>query len=175
MNENINLIRRTKESKEKREISKYLNLSAIICLSAVLFFAVLFFIIKTAIVSPSLINEEKNLLAQISSLNKRTAKIIFIKNRLINILDIEKNRADLTKYMDTIFNSSQNISVDSLSFGKKELTVTISSFSLLDINSFIDKIQEIFNSGNEFKKVDVNNLSVDGKTGKYVLTVDIEL
>ncbi|MCL5439265.1 MAG: hypothetical protein M1268_04775 [Patescibacteria group bacterium] len=177
MSENINLVanRRDESLKEKKSL-KYFRIIAIFSLLSVFLFAISLFIFKTSLGLTSLKKQEDTLSANMASLSDKTVKLLLVQERIKNISDALKNRSDVNKILDLVTKDMpQNVSVNSLSIGKKKATLIVSSYSLYDINIFLENLQKMSENKKIFKRLIFDTLSIDDKNGKYSLGVSIDL
>lgn len=177
MNEDINLVpgKRKTEAAQKKLLAK-LRLFSIILLAITAFFSVSLFLLKLQSPLPSLRKEENNLLTSLSLLSQKSAKILIMKNRLNEIVILEKKRKRLDETIGAVIEGApSDLSLNSLNVDKKSVSVTASSNSLSSLNIFLDGLVDKAVKGKTFNKITLDSLSLDSKGNRYVIAVTLEL
>ncbi|MCL5433252.1 MAG: hypothetical protein M1524_04030 [Patescibacteria group bacterium] len=177
MSESINLVANKKnESSRDKKSLKYFRFIAIVFLLSVFLFAISLFIFKTSLGEAALKKQEETLSGNMSSLSDKTVKLLLTQERLRNISDVLKNRSDVNKILDSVMKDMPpSVSINSLSIGKKKVTLIVASYSLYDINVLLDNLQKMSEDKKTFKRLIFDTLSIDDKSGKYSLGVSIDL
>lgn len=103
----------------------------------------------------------------------KIGKYFFIKDRLKEIKTVLDKRTTYDTVITTIQAQMPNdISIDNVSISQKKMMISLSSTSLSSINTFLDKITDLFVQKNVFKTLTINNITVDEKAGKYSLSLE---
>lgn len=176
MSKEINLIAQRKRGviKNKR-LTKFFRLSSAFFLFSVAFLSIAIFILKSTSPIGALQQEENSALNQISKLDQKVVKFLLLQGRLRDISSIINKRTKFDQTLNLMTKEMpSNISIVSLSVNKKNLTITLVSTSLLSLNTFIDGILNKTNRDG-FSRVMLDSLALDQKTGKYFLSVNIDM
>ncbi|MDP3726962.1 MAG: PilN domain-containing protein [bacterium] len=177
MNEDINLIPgKRKVVLEQKKIVKRLRILSIVLLSTVAFSSIALFLLKLQSPLPSLKREENTLLASLSLLHQKTAKLLLMKNRLKETAIIEKKRQRLDETIGAVVEGvPADVSLSSLSVGKKDVSITASSNSLSSVNIFLDRLVNKVLQKKTFSKITLDSLSLDSKGNRYIIAFTLEL
>lgn len=176
MSKDINLIAQRKRGVIKnKKITKFFRLSSAFFLFAIAFLSIVIFILKSTSPIGSLQKEEELAFSQISAQSQKVVKLLLLQGRLREISSILEKRPKFDETMSLITKEMpENVSVVSFAVDKKKLTGTFVSTSLSSLNTFIDGI---LNKQNKdiFKRVMLDSLALDQKTGRYFLSLDVEM
>lgn len=177
MSEKINLISsRKKNVKPQSKSEKIFKLSSLVCLVLVALVAGGLFALKLTSPLPSLQKEESQLLSELQTLYPKTIKLLIIKNRLQGIAAILKQRPDLVKIINLVQEKKpQEISVTSLDVSASSITVAAASSSLSAVDQYLNGLVAIANEKKAYGSVSLESLSLDTKTSKYSLSLEIKL
>lgn len=120
--------------------------------------------------------EEVHVLSNLSMSQRKIAKLIVLDDRLRNISSLSTNRPSYDKTMDIILNqASQEVQVNEIKINKEKIIVSASGLSVSTINTFIENMTKLSDKEKSFKKIILNGISVNSKTGIYSLSIDINL
>lgn len=177
MNEDINLI-----PNKKRDVvlqAKLVYRIRIFSTAILIFIALmsmLLFVVRLNSPLTSLKKEEAVLLSNISLLHEKTARLLLLKNRLKEISEIRSKRISLDQTISKVTAIiPSEMTIDLLSVDKTTVAITASSGSLATINQFLDSLVESVTTQKVFKKITLQNLSLDNKSRKYIISVKLEL
>lgn len=176
MNE-INLLRPKKE--ERRGLKNAQNILRI--LSLVLLFltflsSIILFLLKLNSPLLSTKKEEENILLRLSPLKSKMAQFFIIEERLTNISEIIVKRPNWEKIIETLEKKKpQEVSIDNLSMDKKDLSLSVSSYSLLLLDKFLNNLIEITGDKKVFSNLTLNSTTLDKKSGKYTFSIAANL
>lgn len=177
MSEKINLLaRRKKNVAQQSKSEKTFKLVSLVCLVLVVGTALSLYILKVTSALPSLQTQEKQLLGDLQTLYPKTIKLLIIKNRLAAIDTILKKRPDLVKTIDAVQGEKPaSIVTSSFEVSSTGVTFAAASTSLAAIDEYFNALVAIANEKKTFRSVDLQNLSLDSKTGTYSFSLDIGL
>ena len=169
----INLVSNKDEStlKQKKQL-RFVRITAVVSLAIVFLFSVLIFVISSMIGLSSIKNSENSALNSISFLHKKEAELAIVNNRLQDITTILQNRKNYTSEINSLLQIiPSGAYVNSIEINKDSLTLVIVSNSLLPINSFLNSLTGFAQKNQLVKDVIIENLSINGKTGLYSLSI----
>ncbi|HET9947073.1 MAG TPA: hypothetical protein VFQ63_03350 [Patescibacteria group bacterium] len=147
-----------------------LSLVLIICL------AIILFVLRRSISSTTTKAQEATLHATLALGKDKAVRQLLLVDRLTHIQSILTNRSSIEAKMDTI-QKQLNPSVKILTFSldQKSFDMSISSASLDDIQSAIDNMTELLRAKKTFKKLTIDNVIADEKTGKFILVIKADM
>lgn len=177
MSKEVNLIasRRKESSATYRQAGTIKKIAFALLIFCVIASVALFSINSTSDLG-GLTQKEKSLSQTLLVSQKKIVKIALIKERLSSIAMLTKNNASYEDLLVSVSNAlSKDSAFDSFEITKKTLSVTISSPSLISVNSFLEYVLGNINKKQYFQKVTISSLIGDVQTGKYILTLDITL
>lgn len=177
MNEDINLVPgKRKVVLEQKILVKRLRTLSVVLLTSVAFFSISLFFLKLQSPLPSLKREENTLLASLSLLHQKTAKLLLMKNRLKETAVITKKRHRLDETIGAVVESvPQDVLLSSLNVGKKDVSITASSNSLSSVNIFLDRLVDKVLQKKVFSKITLDSLSLDSKGNRYIIAFTLQL
>ncbi len=177
MSEKINLLaRRKKNVAQQSKSEKIFKIFSLVCLVLVVGVSLSLYITKVTSALPSLQTQEKKLLGQLQTLYPKTIKLLIIKNRLAAIDTILKKRPDLVKTIDIIQQKKPQVIVaSSFEVSSTAVSLTATSTSLAAVDQYLNDLVVTANEKKVFRSVDLQNLSLDPKTGTYSFSLDIGL
>lgn len=137
-------------------------------------FSIMFFMLISFSPLPQLEETRKRASDTLSSHDKDIAKLILVKERTDNIKQILDTR---TKY-DEILGSLQSklppgTAVKSVQLKEKNISVVVSSKSLLTLDTFLKQI--IDSKTKEYTNIRMSELSTDLSDNNFYLTLNIEM
>lgn len=172
MNNDINLISNDDAAslKAKKRL-KQTRTIAIVSLVIVALVSIIVFVINTQTSLPGIKNDENSTLQSISYLNKKTAKLAVINNRLIDISDILKKRTNYTNAINTLLQlMPPGLSTANLEIDKKDVALVVNSSSLLLIDKFLNSIIDLSAKKQVISGVIIESITLNQKTGSYSLS-----
>ena len=173
----INLISEQKEriTKLKKKV-RLLRIISFSCLIFVLISSVLVFLVKFSSPLPSLGNQEKALSGTLDGSKQKIGKMFVINDRLKSIDSILLKRSNFNEMINTLIqNKPGDLLISFLTINKNTIAMRISSMSLRSIDNFIDSIMTLTKDKKMFKKITLENLSVDMGTNSYAFSMKIDL
>lgn len=172
----INLLKKNTGGSKEVKILKILRTTSIISLFIVCVSSISLFIINSTQPVNDLKKEEVSLTAELSSYKQKMGKFMLINNRIKNISDIISHRSNFEKTIDLVSKQApQEVQINNYSIDSKKINLSAASTSVLATNTFFDNLVKLVKDKNKLKRVTLNNLSVDGKSGDYSFSLNIEL
>ncbi|MDP3988402.1 MAG: hypothetical protein Q8P80_04640 [Candidatus Levybacteria bacterium] len=173
----INLIsKRRNELLKSKKVLGIVRIVSGICLFFVLISSFAVFFLKFSSSLPSLKSDEENLLSDLSRSKMKLTKYSVVKDRLVNISDILSKRIDFDSIITLLVNDSpSDFQVDSVIVDKTKISLSATSGSLSSVNLFLNKLIDMSLNKKVFGKINLDNLSLDPTTGKYVFAVSSDL
>ncbi len=119
--------------------------------------------------------QEASLVTQFASLNNKTAKYLYLKDRLRKIKTIFDSRKSLAKEGNYILTAVPNgVSLGSLSISKNSIDVSATADSLTMLDTFMANLVKLADK-KVFSKVTLVDLGVDPVSGHYSLSLKLVL
>ncbi len=122
-----------------------------------------------------LVEREKQLLASLSTYDKRANTYMVTGERLNSISSLLSKRTDYGNYMDILLRQAgSGTIVDGFVLSEKTvktLTLTVSSRSLLSINTYIDNISKLAEDQKLFKRIILSDVAFESGRGVYTVTI----
>jgi hypothetical protein len=177
MNNDINLISNNDAAslKAKKRL-KQTRTVAIVSLVIVALVSIIVFVINIQTSLTGIKNDENSTLQSISYLNKKTAKLAVINNRLIDISDILKKRTNYTNAINTLLQlMPPGLSTTSLEIDKKDVSFVVNASSLLLIDKFLNSVIDLSAKKQVISGVLIESIIANQKTGSYSLSVKTTL
>lgn len=166
--------------KKEREAPKKLSIARIRLISyATLFFVCIFsiviFLINLRFSTEAIKNQQTQVRQSLSSYNETIAKIYVLNSRLTDISTILNGRKKYTEDVSQIIDlASQGLTIKDMSVDQQNLLkINAVSGSLSDINTFLNKILDLSNSG-VIQGVNLNNLQTS-EGGGFLISLEIQL
>jgi len=172
MNE-INLLRPKKEGlgglKNAQNILRILSL---VLLFLTFFSSIVLFLLKLNSPLSSAKKEEDSILLRLSSLKSKMAQFLIIEERLTNISEIIAKRPYWNKTIEMLEKEKpQDVSINMLSLNKKNLSLTVSSYSLLSLDELLNNLIKITLNKKVFTNLILNSMTLDKNSGKYTFSI----
>ncbi|QQG40690.1 MAG: hypothetical protein HYV37_04000 [Candidatus Levyibacteriota bacterium] len=173
MNDKINLLKGSKAKRFRQEkILKIIRISSVVSLTLVVLTSLIFFFLKFRLGVESLKEKENAAISQITAVSKKAGKLLYAESRIKDISDILKKRSTFDGVItETVNVIPSNITVQSLNLDKKNLSMTITSSSLLSIDKLLNGFENLSENKKIFAKITLEGLTVDPKTGKYTISL----
>lgn len=177
MNKNINLYpRKNSSANKKKKIEQYLRVGSLFLLVLVSFGAIVLFFLQSQSAIPTLQDEEKSLLTQLSAKHSKTAKYMLTNERLKSINDITNTRYPMDELYSVVTQQlPAKVALNGFSVEKQVLVISTSSSSLGSLNTMIDNMTKLVRDKKFLKKLTLNSLGFDYKTGSYSLGMEAEV
>lgn len=131
----------------------------------------------TALLPMGSIKEEQNRTRrETSSYQAKFAKLHTVNERIMHISEILKKRKNFPSLIDKVLtNIPSDVSIVSMNMDEKELLITANSFSLKQINQFINNFSQLAEEEKSFNKIFIDNLSANHKSGTYSISLKVSL
>lgn len=173
MNNGINLLQtKGRGADVNSKVLLGYRIASVTLLCIVLLSGVVFLVLKVLSPLPILKSEERDLRRRMTSLARTQTKVDIVQNRLLYISKIIKGRPKYDEIVDTIDTEiPSGATLQDLELDKKSVYVTIASSSLLDINTAYEKLISLTGRDNRFKRLLLDDLSIDTRLGQYLLTL----
>ncbi len=177
MSNDINLIsNKDVASLKAKKRLKLTRTIAIISLTIVALLSITVFIITSQSSLEGIRKDGNSALQSISYLNKKTAKLAIINNRLRDISDILEKRKNYTSAINTLLQlMPPELSATALELDKKDVRLVVRSNSLLLIDKFLNSIIDLSAKKQVIGSITIESLITNQKTGNYSLSVKTKL
>ncbi|MCL4354326.1 hypothetical protein M1349_02520 [Patescibacteria group bacterium] len=170
MNSNINLIlsKEGQTLKNKKKI-KLLNSIALGLLLSVAAASVVLFLLNTLNPLSSIKKDQLATINNITVLKERSGKLVIVNDRLKNILEINNKRKKFSPTIDYLISILGNLKISFLEVDDKSISFSVSSYSLLEQNDFLQKLIVKSSKKEMVQDLIIDSLTVNEKTGLYQL------
>lgn len=174
MNSSINLLQQKDDQLiKKQERLKILKLTAGISLAVVAFLSIIIFILNMQFSVTSIKNEQNSIINSISSLKDKSAKIVLVNDRIKGISEILKQRKDYSGLIEKVLVLvPSRAKITSFEISKDTLSMTVSSNSLLSINTYLNDMIKLSQDEKLIKSLAIKGITVNFKTGEYNLSIN---
>jgi Tfp pilus assembly protein PilN len=173
MNNYINLVQSKDEEKvEEKKRIKILNVIAASFLTIIVFCAIIIFIISSQFSLSSIKRDQNAAIFGISQLKNKAGKLITVNDRLRGISDILDNRKDYSAASNALLELvPQGISIKAFSLNKDNVKMTVSSDSLLLVNSFLNTLIDSSAQKKVIKDLVMEGIIFNIKKSEYVMSI----
>lgn len=171
MSDNLNLLRSRKKDRQEGPLRliRFLSYGS---LFIILISSIALFFLKINLGISDLKKQERSISNSLSLMSGKIVKFIMLKNRMTESTAILDNRTDFSEIIDeAVKDKPESLSVESFSLDKAGLLLNISSSSLTDLDLFLNNLQK--EPG--FKKITLENFTLDEMAGSYKLSLKIAL
>lgn len=177
MNSGINLL--TEKKKVNSPFLKQLNLMrffAVALLFGVSAASIILFILIALSPIPELQRQEQVALTTLSQSHTEMAKLAVVNERMDAVAKVLETRTNYDKILSAVKSKMPNsVSITAFTIEQRTINVTVTSRSLLSIDSFITNVIQASGDKKEFSQVTLKNLSRDDQTTLYSATLTILL
>lgn len=173
MNSNINLLQQKDDQLiKKQKRLRILKIVAGSSLGVVASFSIIIFLLNIKFSVSSIKNEQNSIINSIASLKTKAAKTILVNDRIKGISEILNKRRDYSSVIQTALKSVPNgAKTTSLDINKDNLNMTVSSNSLLSVNTYLESMIKLSQEGKLINNLAIKGITVNLKTGEYNLSV----
>ena len=177
MTNNINLVSNENAAsvKEKNRL-KIVRAVAAVSLALVALISVFIFLANSQISLSSIKKDENSTIQSISFLNKKTAKLAIINNRLKDITTIMQKRKNyrsiIAKFMEI---APSGVYILTLEIDKSDVLIVVNSNSLLLLDKFLNNVNELSIKKQYLSGLTIESLTVNAKQGNYALTLKTKI
>ncbi|MCL4354634.1 hypothetical protein M1349_04175 [Patescibacteria group bacterium] len=170
MNSNINLVlsKEGQTLKNKKKI-KLLNGIALGLLLVVAATSVILFLLNTLNPLSSIKKDQLATINNITFLKERSGKLVIVNDRLKNISEINNKRKKFSPTIDYLISILGNLKISFLEIDDKSISFSVSSYSLLEENDFLQKLIVKSSKKEMVQDLIIDSLTVNEKTGLYQL------
>lgn len=144
-------------------------------LLAVGFLSVFLFVLNRLLSPQPIIDEKSKFNADINKLSAKQAKMVILSQRVNDSFNILNKREDYDAVLASVVGKNTDLTFASLSIEKKDISIIVTSPSLLSLNAFIDNLKDMVARKEFLKNVIVNNLSYGNSKTGYILNLSIEI
>ena len=149
---------------------------AFVSLGIVALLSVIAFFLNSQFSPTEVKREEDVVLQNLSALSKKQAKLFIVNNRIQSITTILNRRADYYKILNFIIGKiPTEVFIDRIEVDRKKISLTISSNSLIPINTLINNFVDMVRKKETITSLTLNSLTLNVKTGKYSISLDASL
>ncbi|MDO8620797.1 MAG: hypothetical protein Q7R31_00720 [Candidatus Levybacteria bacterium] len=160
----------------QKKLLSLVRLMAFASLGIVALLSVIAFFLNSQFSPTEVKKEEDVILQNLSTLSKKQAKLFIINNRIQNITTILNSRVDYYKILNFIIGKiPAEVSIDRIEVDKKKISLTISSNSLIPINTLINNFVDMVRKKETITSLTLNSLTLSVKTSKYSISLDASL
>ncbi len=160
----------------QKKILSLARLVAFTSLGIVTLLSVIAFFLNSQF-SPTLIkSQEDTVMQSLSKQSKKQAKLFVVNNRITNITTVLNKRVDYYKILSLILDKiPTNVSIDRIEVGKKQISLTISSNSLIPIDTLINNFVDMVRNKKLINSLTLNSLALNAKTSQYSISLSASL
>lgn len=138
--------------------------------------SVLFFLLTINPSFSTVKQQENSVLTSLSFTQGKIARYLLIKNRLSGIQQILKRRYPMDTVLSTIEDKiPDDVNVDALSIANKAAFITLSSSSLLSLDTAMTNISSLLANKQIFKKITVQSVIANPQTTRYTVSIQGDL
>ena len=178
MSIDINLLRAKDENvlRKEKQVRIVWIASWIFLAIAGLSSAVSFLLAQSFSQSPAR-KESENLIRNISAAtHTKEKKLLLVKDRLAGISSILKTRTSYGKSINTFIGKfPQDVLIENLDLDKKTLQITVSSPTLLSLNTLIDDLTDMAKQKELIRSLSLESITGGQKNSKYLVTLKADL
>lgn len=176
MSENINLLRQRRKTPLPKNTLIVLRLVSIVLLFTTAFVSVALLFLQLRSPVGDLKKEEITVLSNASALAPKTAKFLFVIDRLNAMSDITQKRPRFDATLQTMQTLvPQNVSVVSLKIEKTSISMTVTSSSLASIDALITNFTDALQQKKRFNKLVLNGIAADPGSRQYSLSLEADV
>lgn len=177
MSNDINLLSHQKRGRFSQEqVLAFSKVAAIACSILTVTLAIVLFLLNRDPALAQLHAQEDTILAQLNLVHNKTAKNLIILDRVKRIAKINQTRTSLEKKIEVIQKQlPAGVLISSFTLDNKHLSITISSQSLSQVGGFIESLTKDAENNVLLKKLTLQGVVSDEKTGSYLLSITGDL
>ncbi len=175
MNEEINLLKGKKTSASPLLSRLFaLRAASLSVLFGVSFFSISLFILIALSPLQRLQDQESSEVQKVTLFHPKMAKILLTKERLGHINTILQTRPVYHELLEQVTQQLPNdTSIDTIKLETSKLTISASSPSLGNIETFISNIQELNSKKKYFGKISLLNMYLNTESGRYISILEM--
>ena len=178
MNE-INLVGVGPKKYDEKKL-RFARIVAILALFLTGFLSIGLFLLNTRFSVANVKRQQTDVINQISSYDKRVAKIAVVNQRVLEIKQIRGQNIDYTQFIQIILEMlPQELNIATLDIEEKNVGLSVSSSSLLPMSDFINKLLKFASENSKdnptVSKVTIESISANANAGNFFMTINIEM
>ncbi len=173
----INLVgAQDKESLERKNRLKVLRLISTIFLVSIGSLSIILLVLNSRISVEAIRNEQNKVLQNITLLKDKNAKFNLLSDRTRNISQILKTRKNYTNTLNALLDQvPQGVSTTTLIVDKTDVSLTVSSNSLLLLDQFLNNAISVSLKKHVIRDMTIETLTVDKKSGIVSLSIKAKI
>ncbi len=173
----INLLpHKQKKNAVNKDVIVVLERLSLVSLALIVFLSLALFALNYDTTLPSLKQQENSALTNLTLLHNKTAKILFIKDRLQNINTILQNRKAYENLIGQVNQMTpSDVNIENFSVSKGTVNIDFSSPSLLSLSNLLDTLTAMVQTKQTFKSLDLTGIIADNTTNLYTISVAAKL
>lgn len=173
MNDSINLIKAQDKENFRRERKVFiLRIISLVFICFVGLISIVLFILYLRISPEEIRREQSQVVQSIAFQKNKLVKLNLLNDRLNGINQVLKERKNYTTTLNSILSQiPQEARAQVLSINKNNVSLTVTSASLLPLNKFLNNILELSERKKDIREMIIESLTIDSKTGSYSLSI----
>ena len=175
MSADINLIIDRRDRVKQEKIFKKVQLVTYCALFLVMAVSAALFILNVGSPFESLVAQKNELQSRLAPLLVKEKKYIFVQNRIQDIEKIVTGRIDYDKLITLVrAQIPDGITIKELNIKNDDsISLHVSSLSLIPLSEMFDNFTKLGETDKRFKKIQIQELSLNIKQGGYNATMTI--
>lgn len=151
-----------------------MRLVAIWSLFVISGFSIILFLLIALSPLPALLQQEKSALATLASHHQEVAKVLFLQDRLQTTSQIIAKRPSFDAKLQAVQDlMPAGIDITEMSIDQKGITVTVSSSSLLLLDTFTNNLLASVDAKKDFSEVVMGKLFINPQRNVFSMTVSL--
>jgi hypothetical protein len=177
MSNSINLVSPKSEQLGKdQDRLKVVRIIALLVMLGVALVAVLVFVINLTLPIDSIKQNEQIALNNIATQHKKLVQYSLVNDRINHLSDIIAKRQKLPETVSTILAVVPgDLSISSMQFDMKQISLIVSGGSLVSMNKLIDGITLLGSQKHILTNIIVQQLSLDVKSRQYAISIQADI
>lgn len=173
MNDSINLVKAQDKENFRRERKVFiLRIISLVFISFVGLISIVLFILYLRISPEEIRKEQSQVVQSIAFQKNKLVKLNLLNDRLNGINQVLRERKNYTTTLNSILSQiPQEARAQVLSINKNNVSLTVTSASLLPLNKFLNNILELSERKKDIREMVIESLTIDSKTGSYSLSI----
>lgn len=173
MNDSINLVKAQDKENFRRERKIFiLRIISLVFISFVGLISIVLFILYLRISPEEIRKEQSQVVQSIAFQKNKLVKLNLLNDRLNGINQVLRERKNYTTTLNSILSQiPQEARAQTLSISKNNVSLTVTSASLLPLNKFLNNILELSERKKDIREMIIESLTIDSKTGSYSLSI----
>ena len=174
MNTEINLLPQRKGNiLTNQQVVNRIRLVALLCVMVTISLSIGVFLLQQVNSPERMKAQESTLTATVNQSKIKAVKQLQLVDRLNHIQTIINNRALLQKNIILVEKQiPDNVTIQTFTLDNKQFNISVLSTNLEDINTFLTNMTNLVHSQKFIKKMTVEDVVADQKTGRYSLSIN---